>query len=237
MSFSVVHAPLHGNSATIDDLQHALSLGAIAVGFSEMGAPGKRELAEWAHKRPSWRATGSLSTARDARNRFMKRDSQLLVRKRGNRSFERGVLFGCAASTPLKIAPERQICYDVFQQGGPLAVITLHPHAAVRSAWKSDRAEKYRREMERLVALIHRLQRKYGKDLAIIVMGDLNYPDVSEPSRHLAPHQLLSDLGLNFLSHGIDYVAWSQNLRSTGHTIITNNGQDHPWIRAAFRRK
>ena len=144
------------------------------------------------------------------------------------------------ASTPLKIAPARYLSYTVDRvDGQPLAVIGIHPNAAVKDHWNSDRAEEYRQSMRVLVKTVRYLRRKYGRTLDVIIVGDLNHPD--EPaSREWAPVDVFLKLNMDSVNRGVDWIAWSAGLRKVGPaTVISEdeNGQDHPWIEIQFERR
>lgn len=232
-TFKVLHAPLHGVSATYAQLRVALRReGATRVAFSEASRQ-----SSWLKRRTRWRATMG-DTHKDPRGRMPARDAILMTRRKGHKNIESDSILISKASRPLKIAPERHLSYSVDEVDGELeAVIALHPNAAVKDAWDSDRAEKFRQSMEVLENLVIRLRRKYGADLDIIILGDLNYPDVDD-KRYWTPRAVFERLNLSWTSKHIDWVAWSKGLTLVKRTVIEKeeNGQDHPWIEVEFRR-
>lgn len=231
-TFKVLHAPLHGASATRAEMGAALSRpGVVSVAFSEAWRQ-----SGWLSRRGAWRATTGDSKQKDERGRMTMREMVLLTR-RWRQPIAHGVVKICEASTPLKIAPDRYMVWSVDKvHGKPLAVIGLHPHAAVMNAWESDRAAEYRRGMRRLRRLVRMLRRAYGDDLDIVIMGDLQYRDIDD-GRALAPRALLRDMGFSYVSKGIDWVAWSAGLQKVGATVIRDNGQDHPWVEVELARR
>ena len=175
----------------------------------------------------------------DERGRQVQRDVVLMTRKGIGRHIEHGTRKVSDASTPLKIAPERYMSWTVdILDGRALAVIGIHPHAAVKEAWQSDRAREFRRAMSHLEALVLTLREKYGANLDVVVMGDLNYPDVDD-DRYWTPGAVFERLGLGSVSRHIDWVAHSKGLRREGVEIVDKdeNGQDHPWIEVEFSRR
>jgi len=232
-TFKVLHAPLHGSSATKSELLRAVRRAAVVrVAFSEAYKHGPT-----LSRLLSWRAVIGPPTPKDSRGRLVTRDVILMI-KRGSKHVDSGVIFGSAASSPLKIAPTRFITWSIDGVNGkPLAVIGLHPHAGVWTNWNSDRAVKYRRNMRRLEALVRLLRIRYGADLDIVVMGDLNYPNVRD-GRHRAPRQVFTRLGMSWVSNGVDWVAFSKTLRLVDSQIIPKgtNGQDHPWLEVELER-
>lgn len=231
-TFKILHAPLHGASATNGELRRALRRrGVVAVAFSEAYRHG-----DYLGSRPRWRAVIG-GTKRDANGRMVERDVIVLVKRRFKR-LAAGVRFACPESTPLRIAPERHITWALHRvQGEKLAIIGFHPHAAVRHAWDSDRAEAYRQGMASLERLVERLRNVHGEDLDIVIVGDFNYPNV-EDGRQYAPRALFESLGMNFIARGIDWIAWSKGLKREKIRVIAKakNGQDHPWVEGTFSR-
>lgn len=230
-TIKVLHAPLHGASATRSELRKALRSGASHIGFSEAW----RQSA-WLDRRDGWRMTTGSPNNIDPRGRQVERDVVLLSRKRF-KNLESGTTKVANASTPLKIAPERHMSWTVdVVDGKPLAIIGIHPHAVVVRAWDSDRAREFRRSMRRLQALVRLLRIRYGDDLDIVILGDLNYPAVDD-GRHWTPVALAKRLGLRYVNRGLDWVLYSRGLRREARTIIRDNGQDHPWIEVEFSRR
>lgn len=233
-TFKVLHAPLHGVTATADDLAEALKRkGVVSVAFSE-AYPDR--VSAYLRKRPFWRTTTG-GPRKDARGRAVERDVTILVR-RYRKHLSGGVRKASNASEPFKIAPERFLAWTVDNvQGKPLATIALHPHASVKDAWGSPRAAEYRKAMRALVRLVRELRALYGADLDIVVLGDLNYPDIAD-GRTWAPRQVFKRLGLSFVNEGVDWVAYSKGLALVSKQIISRkaNGQDHPWVEAELRR-
>lgn len=231
--FKLLHAPLHGVDATRAEMQRALSRpGVIGVAFSEAYRHGG-----YLGKRPLWRAVMGSGRKKDARGRLVERDVILAVR-RYRRNLARGIVFASPASTPLKIAPERYITWTIDNfQGRPLAMIGIHPNAAVRRNWRSDRAKAYRKSMQELHLLVGRLRAQYGHDLDIAILGDMNYPEVTD-GREWTPRWTFNDLGLDWIDEGIDWVAYSSGLKVVSKRKIPTrvNGQDHPWLEVEFRR-
>lgn len=232
--FKVLHAPLHGVSATNDQLRAALKRGARYVIFTESS----RQY-PWLSRRPLWRLiTGGPK--KDARGRANARDISILLRRWRHKHLEHGTIKASDASTPLKIAPARYLSYTVdVVDGKPLAVIGIHPNAAVKDAWRSDRAVKYRESMKCLARLVGRLREKYGKDLDIVIDGDLNHPD-EHPRREWAPLYVARKLDLDYVNRGVDWILWSSGLKQVGEAVVIperENGQDHPWIEVTLRRR
>lgn len=236
--FKVLHAPLHGVSSTDREVQRALDRpGVVGVSFTESDRRYR-----FLMSRPRWRIVTGRGF-RDRRGRIVDRDITLAVR-RYRKHVTHGTIKASEASTPIKIAPPRFISYSVdYVNGQMLAMIGFHPNAAVRNAWSTDRAEKYRESMEELEQLVIRLRRAYGKDLDIVILTDANYPDVKD-DRYWSPRNTFIRLGLSWYDRGIDWVAHSKGLKRVSVRVIPKgdnlaagqNGQDHPWIEVEFEQ-
>lgn len=231
MPLVIVHAPCHGPSVKRKQLQRACSAyGAHSIGFSEVYRRNP-----FLRKRPRWRMTVGTSTTDKRRG---PKDNPILTRR--NRPLVEGfAVLASRKSTPVKIAPERWLTGVVFRHPvGLVGHLNLHPHAAVVNNWGTDRAEKYRDSMRVLEREILRLKKRFP-DIHIVVTGDLNYP-VKGPERPLSPHGVFKRTGLHWRGTGVDWVAWSPNLKirqspERWRVIPAKvTGQDHPWIRVAF---
>lgn len=234
--FKVLHAPLHGATATKKELRAALKRpGLVSVAFSEA-----YQHASFFKRLGGWRTTTGAKVPKDANGRSVRRDVAILV-KRWRKPLESGVRKASEASTPLRIAPERWLAFTVDNlHGKPLAHISLHPHAVVREAddWASDRGIKYRGAMNELRLVVEYLRGKYGADLDIVVTGDLQYRQ-TDPARKNSPKDVFRDLGLSWVATGIDWVAVSESLVIVNTVIVPTqvNGQDHPWIEVTLARR
>lgn len=231
-TFKILHAPLHGNTATNAEMQAALRRpGVVSVVFTEA-----YRHAPFLKSRARWRTTTG-GTRRNARGTMVARDIAILV-KRWRKPLASGIRLGSIESRPAKIAPARFVTFTVdMLHGKPLATIGLHPNAAVRNDWQSDRAKKYRDNMREFHALVLELREEYGDDLDIVVTGDLQYTSADEV-RDWSPRDVFDRLDLRWVATGLDWVGFSEGLRLVDWDIIpaSANGQDHAWIEAEFDR-
>jgi hypothetical protein len=165
------------------------------------------------------------------------KDNPLLVR-RGYEVIDRGAVKACDASTPHKIAPERWISWAIIRhlELGVIGVYALHPNAAVVDAWESDRAAKYRQQMQALIDLVRANRARYHVD-DDVVSGDLNYHE-NDPVRDLTPRDVFEQLGMDFWCEHLDWIAWTPGLEPVEKRVIptSENGQDHPWLLVRFIR-
>lgn len=231
MTFKILHAPLHGNSATNAEIGRALKRpGVVGVVFTEAYKHGP-----FLKSRPRWRATTG-STRRNSRGTMVARDIAVMAR-RWRKPISRGVRRGSRASTPLPIAPERFVTYSLdMLRGRPLLLIGLHPNAAVRHAWGTDRAEKYRDNMKECYELVEQMREEHGEDLDVVITGDLQYT-AADPVRDWSPRDLFRRLGMDdWVAAGLDWVAVGGGLNIVDWTTIRDNGQDHPWIEVEVDR-
>ena len=233
-TFKILHAPLHGVSATRNELKRALRRGAVTVGFSEGS-----HTHGWLRTLPGWRLTAGNPKNLDARGRQVETDVLLLTRRSATQHITSDTVKVADAAAPLKIAPPRYLSYTVdIVDGKPLAVVGMHAHAVVRNSWKTERAEEFRKSMHELELVIRGLREEFGNDLDIVFIGDLNYPNVTD-GRYWVPARVFNRLRMKTFVRGVDYLAWSEGLERVDVEVIPRevNGQDHPWIEGTFRRK
>lgn len=234
--FKVLHAPLRGVSATPAELKKALNRpGVVSVAFSEA-----YKHTATLRRQTKWRTTTGAAKPKDANGRSVRRDVAILTR-RWRKSLATGVRRASVESAPLRIAPERWLAFSVAMiQGKPLAHISVHPHAVVRSDtdWRSDRGEKYRDAMKELYRTVIELRAEHGEDLDIIITGDLQYRK-GDPARAWSPKAVFDALDLEWVATGIDWMAHSSGLRRVKTVVVPTevNGQDHPWIEGTFERR
>lgn len=233
--FKVLHAPLHGTSATPKEIKAALKRpGVISAAFSEAYQHGSL-----LKRLVGWRCITGTSDQRDANGRAVRRDVAIMI-KRWRKALSSGVRKAADESTPLRIAPERWLAFSVDNfDGKPLAHISIHPHAVVRDQkdWDSDRGKKYRDAMRELYNTVLDLREKYGEDLDIVITGDLQYRQ-GDPARGWSPKDVFRALDMSWVAVGIDWIAFSENLTCVKTVVVPVevNGQDHPWLEGTFQR-
>lgn len=236
---TIMHAPLHGPSATRATVNRALSHRADSVGFSE----GYRIKSDFRHRltyrctmgNPDVDGQVGVSDRDNARGAY---DVPILT-KRKHKGVERLSVRACRASEPIKIAPPRWISLSVFKVAGlgTVAHFNLHPHAAIAGFLPTnDRVRQYRRQMMLLKSMIEDEQ---AKGRIIVVTGDLNFPYV--PDAHapeFSPQRVAADLGLKVYVRRIDWILYDRRLRLAEPVEVidpaTNPGTDHPWLIARF---
>lgn len=127
-----------------------------------------------------------------------------------------GQVFGAAASTPLRLAPERWITYSVVRlpSHGATMDVNLHPHAAVQNRVTGrlrtgiDRGHRYAQQMH---ALDQILDLAGALGYAVRVGGDLNFRD--RGSSKWSPYRVIRAHGLEVHVEGIIALAASKRLR------------------------
>lgn len=162
-------------------------------------------------------------------------DVPVLVRSE-LRSLGSGQVFGCAASVPRRIAPERWMTYAAQQTDyGGVCVINLHPHAGVQGPDggfnRSHRTIGFRNQMRRLDTLL-----TFAEDMGWLVVagGDVNFRDTGRAP--LSPYTVFREHGLDVHSDGIIAVAWSPRLGFDVTTVKVPQGiSDHIWLKAVAR--
>jgi hypothetical protein len=226
----LLHAACHGPSLTWRRIRQACRrYGADSIGWTEAYRRNR-----FMRTRLRFRMVVGKSTTDRRRGA---KDNPILVRRR-HKIVASGAIKGCDASTPRKIAPERWISWAAYEHPlGRILHVALHPNAMVAGAWDTDRAAKYREQMQALVALIESKKAKLAI-AHVAVTGDLNYR-LSDPAHRDSPRWVFEQLGMSYRAEGLDWIAWSSELQVTQWRVIPprENGQDHPWLLAHLTPK
>lgn len=231
MSLVILHAPNHGPTVTQRNLAFALSkgVGAHSVGFSEA-----YNHTAYLTSRTGWRTVVDVGS--DTRRGG--KDNPILTRKSltnlGSFSVQ-----ASAASTPLKIAPQRWLHVSMFQAStlGRVAHLNIHPNAAVQGESRNvDRVEKYIDAMDTLDQMLTFLS---GTGFRIVGTGDLNFGLEKNPTgweATWAPQVVLKRHHLEWWREGIDWIFHGPSLKIAEQKKYTpaQTGSDHPWMRATF---
>jgi hypothetical protein len=228
MTLRVLHAPLHAPSAVrrpavvVREIRrHRPTLVGLTEAYGLLPALGRMR---------GFRLV--VETGGQDRRRGQ-RDNPILV-STALRSLGSGQVFGCEASTPAKIAPERWLTYSVHRLPGEEALchLVLHPHAGVqepasgRLSADTDRAREFGRQMEVLAALLE-LAATLG--WLVVVTGDLNFRDHGDDPR--SPYRILRGHGLEVVSRGLDCIASSPRLGLDVRPVaVPGSITDHPWL-------
>lgn len=226
----ILHAACHGPTLTWRRIRQACRrYGADSIGWTEAYRRNR-----FMRLRPRFKMVVGKSTTDIRRGA---KDNPILVRRR-HKVIDAGAIKGCDASTPMKIAPERWTTFAVYEHPlGRILHVALHPNAGVDNAWTSDRAAKYREQMQGLLDLIEAKKAELEID-HVVVTGDLNYRR-RDPARKLSPRWVFAKLGLSYRVEGLDWIAWSDGLLLVHWRVIptSENGQDHPWLLIHLARK
>lgn len=229
MTFTVLHAPLHGPSAKKHPamLRKAIrDVGADSVGPTEAYGC-LPELAKMSEYRTVMERGG-------ADTRRGQKDNPILVRSR-LRSLGSGQVFGCDASEPVKIAPERWFTYSVVQvpRIGDVMHLTMHPHAVVQSKDTGlilpvPRGREFTNMMLRFDSILTWAE-KMG--WAIVVTADFNFRDHGTAAN--SPYRIMRRHNLDVVSVGLDGVGSSKRLKMDVSRVSRPDGiSNHPWLRA-----
>jgi hypothetical protein len=150
-----------------------------------------------------------------------------------------GTLFGCNASKPDRIAPERAPHYSTFIIGNrPSVVFAYHGHASIsnKDAKEVARAAQATKMNERMIAYI-----KMFQSLAydIYVLGDSNQEPGSKIKNGLGPVQAFERCGLTVVQHKLEVVAFSPTVKMVDQDLISkeSSGSDHIGTRNTFEWK
>lgn len=210
----VVHAPLHGPSATRREMHDALELRADSVGYTEA-----YNRIPYLARRPWWR----ISVGHSETSRRGPGDVPVLVARR-NRPVDRWAIKASEAGTPLKFAPERWVTGFAYRHAlGVIEHVNHHPNPLVSLSARREA----RRSMERLEQCLE-VSLKLGR--LPVVTGDFN-----QTKNHIgeySPREVFDRLNLRWWAVGLDWVAWHRSLIPVGRRVIprVRNGQDHPWL-------
>jgi hypothetical protein len=228
-TFTILHCPLHAPSAVdhadrvTDGIQrHLPTVAAPTEAYGIVVALGRV---------PGYRLV--LETGGRDRRRGQK-DNPLLLQD-ALPSLGSGQVFGCPASTPLRIAPERWLTWATVELPGrprPHCHVSLHPHAGVQGDLgglaTNDRGQKFRQQMgvlEQLLAFAAALGWTRS------VSGDLNFADKGT-SPH-SPYRIMRSTGLTVESEGINAIGCEKALRMEVERVAAPEGvTDHPWLLA-----
>ena len=227
MSLTVLHAPLHGPSATRHPViatreirRHQPTIVGLTEAYGILPALG------------SMRGFRLVVESGGKDRRRGQKDNPILVAS-DLRSLGSGQVIGCNASTPPKIAPERWVTFSAFEvpEVGPLCHLVLHPHAAVQLAsgllrTDTDRAREFGRQMDVFTALL-----AFAKAMkwAVVVTGDLNFRDLGDDAR--SPYGILRAQSLKVVSRGLDCIAFSPQLKlEVSEVEAPSSITDHPWL-------
>lgn len=227
MTLRVLHAPLHAPSANANSqkvIDRIKALNCTSVGLTEAYG-----IVDKLDKLNGYRLV--LEEGGKDRRRGQK-DNPILVRSSLD-SKGSGQLYGCDASEPLRIAPERWLTYSVVQVPGEGVVchVCLHPHAGVqgdrgRIGLKGDRGKQFAEQMRNLSVFL---------DLAVaskwktVLTGDLNFRDIGDSK--LSPYKIMRDHGMQVHSQGLDAIGWTKSLKLEVDEVPGPQGAtDHPWL-------
>ena len=228
MSLTVLHAPMHGPSArrhpviaTREIRRHQPTIVGLTEAYGILPALG------------SMRGYRLVVESGGKDRRRGQKDNPILVAS-DLRSLGSGQVFGCDASTPAKIAPERWFTFSAFEvpEVGPLCHVVIHPHAAVQlqpsGMLRTDtaRAREFARQMDVFTALL-----AFAKAMkwAIVVTGDFNFRDVGDDAR--SPYGILRGQSLKLVSRNLDCIAFSPKLELEVSEITAPSSiTDHPWL-------
>lgn len=232
MNISILHCPLHAPSA---NERPELVTAAIARTRTMFAAPTEAYGIIGALDRMAGYRLVLEEGGRDKRRG--QNDNPLLVRA-SLISVGSGQVFGCPASTPLRIAPERWITFAAVRVPGrerPHCHVSLHPHAGIQGddggMASNDRGQKFRDQMRVLDDL---LAFTAAMGWSRSVSGDLNFRDIGDAP--LSPYGLMRAQGLQVESDGINAIAWEKWLRMEVDQVTAPAGvTDHPWMKAVSR--
>lgn len=227
---TILHAPCHGPTVTPHHIRHALTLGACSVGFSEL-----YERVPYLRERPSWRTTVG-NPPNDTHDELRGAHDAPIATRRHHEQVRSFAMRACDASTPLKLAPPRWVQSDTYVHPlGDVEHITAHPNAAVvgLDPARVDRVKKY---VATMGVLERRIKLALKRKRLVVVTGDLNYPALADVV-DWSPHAMFARTGLKVWAIGVDYVAHGPGLRPVDRQVITDNGQDHPWMMRRFVRE
>ncbi len=228
---AILCAPLHAPTAKqrvnavitrINSLNTGADKRLLAVGLTEAYSitPSLRTLVEWDLIMES----GGKDTRRG------QKDNPILF----NRNFVRnggGQLFGCNASTPDELAPERWFTFVVHDTH---LIINIHPHAAVqandggpnRSDNAKDRVREFQNQMGILVSLLRFGLTSYR---TVTVMGDFNCRPVGDWISN--PINIMKRLGFRVQMAGPNSIC---GIASTNRKMdvysVDGAGTDHKWL-------
>ena len=231
-TLTILHCPLHAPSAT--DHPERVSAG-IREQQPTFAAPTEAYgIVAALGRLPGYRLV--LESGSGDRRRGQK-DNPILVADLLP-SHGSGQVFGCPASTPRRIAPERWLTWAAVQLAGrpvPHCHVSLHPDAGIQGARggiaNNDRGRKFRQEMrvfEQLLVFTAALGWTRS------VSGDLNFKDIG--TSPFSPYRIMRANGMQVESDGINAIGCDTTMRLEVRRVPAPPGvTDHPWLLGTVR--
>lgn len=183
---------------------------------------------------PELRAMSKFNLVLEQGGRDVRRgqkDNPLLV----NTSFVSqgaGQIYGCAAATPERLAPERWFTFAVVHGN---FIINMHPHAAVQAKnngpnlaqTAADRVEKFEHQMFVFKRLL-----QFASNIApdTTVMGDMNCRN--EGTWRSNPFNIMKQFGLKTFDHNI--IGMGSTIKGFKAKTIKGAGTDHIWMLGTY---
>lgn len=226
MTFSVLHAPLYAPGAGKNPKAVVSAVRKHkpdSVGFSE-AYNALNALDKMSGYRMVMESGGKDKRRGQKDNPIVTRSSFV---SRGS-----GQVFGCEASEPVKIAPERWITYSSFliPKYGVVTHLNLHPHAGVQGdggllGLSNDRGKKFKDQM----VVFGRMIEFFQTMGPVTVTGDVNFVD--KGTSPWSPYAIGRNYGLKIYSQHFDTIMWSPKLKMQVKEVDRPNLiSDHPWL-------
>lgn len=218
------------NRQAREDVRHLRRLGIDSIGFQEVQNHLHIVQSSLHNHRVLWNKRNNSYGAREVAV-ALRRNNRLL----GKNGTEVSDL---EPGEERKVFKSRWITVVRFKhEGKRVAHINYHGNAAIQD--KRGRlyrtAERVREWLEAAVLIERRIKRLKKRGFEVVVTGDFNYRRRKVAGFTLtyrSPQRMFKRCGMEWIEHGVDYIAWTKGYRKTNVIKIDadEHGGDHPWL-------
>lgn len=243
----VMHAPQHVGQNIAHNARAVRALAPRSVGFTELDGGGRHASVSIVRK-----GLGPLYRLGVARH-DASHSQEVPVAVRRTRRFRVTLVdaFQLSDDLPGKgIGNDRWMTIVEYERRGLLKTrkyvhIATHWNAALQNRETGEllRSDRVRTMAESAGPLLEVAIRRYlAAGFTVFVTGDFNYrrPRLGVKLWYWSPQEIFTRCGLAHREDGLDYIAWSRDMRLAKYTVIRPgavNKSDHPWLIADLRRK
>lgn len=188
------------------------------------GLPNHRIL--WSERRPKWYGAREVAVALKRGTPFIDSNAREVS------DLEPG--------EERKVFKSRWITVVKFKKHGrKCAIINYHGNATLqdkRTGKLLRSAQRVQEWLEASVIIERRIKRLQKRGYQVFVTGDWNYRNMKSIRGfrldYFSPQRIFARCNLEFMEHGLDYVAWPESWKIAGYEIIHHeqHGGDHDWL-------
>lgn len=231
----ILHAPLHAPSAAKHPraLKRAINRPRIDADLVCLTEAYPDNVLNALEEMSAWRTIIQDGGSDKRRGQY---DNPILV-DRALTSVGSGQVFGCSASDPDRISPERWFTFSSVAIGKQIfSHVSGHAHAVIQDKETGDFNDSKRAEVteqEWLPNLDMLLSYLRQKSHVVSFSADANFRDATSNAKGI--YQLLHYHKMQTFDFGLDVVACPNRLVATARKVKRPNSiSDHPWILLEF---